>query len=267
MRRLYALAAVMCVVVTAAQLLYLGIGFAAMLPSEHQPSRLNLFWAFGLHDPLQFSELETMMYISLSWAGFLTLLSARNEGPFWTSLPGAHLTCAFAVSIAATALIGGLLKDDSIAFWACPIGYIGVTLLYNLAAFLVLDAVKVLANSLFDRIEAADPQRAKQTRLQLWSQNRATLASEGPRSTLARTTLGSRASRHTHQSLGNEHILRASASSAGSSKARQSEVDRLHGAVAKLADLVGSVAGNNSQVKSAVSEIIASVGGRPNIDA
>ena len=76
-------------------------------------------------------------------AGFLTLLSARNDGPFWTSLPGPHLAGAFVFSVSATTLIGALLKADSIAFWACPIGHIGVTLLYNLAMFLVLDIVKV----------------------------------------------------------------------------------------------------------------------------
>jgi hypothetical protein len=54
--------------------------------------------------------MATMIYISLSWAGFLTLLSARNDGPFWTAPPGAHLLCAFAFSVTATALIGGLLK-------------------------------------------------------------------------------------------------------------------------------------------------------------
>ena len=76
-------------------------------------------------------------------ADFLTLLSARNDGPFWTSLPGPHLAGAFVFSVSATTLIGALLKADSIAFWACPIGHIGVTLLYNLAMFLVLDIVKV----------------------------------------------------------------------------------------------------------------------------
>jgi len=42
--RLYALAGSMSLVVTAAQLLFLGIGFAAMRPAAQQPDRLNLFW-------------------------------------------------------------------------------------------------------------------------------------------------------------------------------------------------------------------------------
>ena len=75
-------------------------------------------------------------------------------------------------------------------------------------------------------------------------------------------TGGSRVSRPTHQSIGNGDALPRSASglSGVSTKARQSEVDRLQGAVAQLAGLVGSLAGNNAQIKSAVSEIIASTG-------
>ena len=34
-------------------------------------------------------------------------------------------------------------QSDSISFYACPIGYIGVTFLYDLAMFFVLDFVKV----------------------------------------------------------------------------------------------------------------------------
>jgi len=297
-------------------------------PRDAQPDRLNLFWWFGVHAPLQFSEMETMMYISLSWAvrapthprerpspaslraptppreqnsppprilgclytapsgclhppspslallasqGFLTLLSARNEGPFWSSMPGAHLCGAFVFSISATTLIGALLKEDSISFWACPIEYIGVTLVYNLLAFVVLDFFKVVANKTLDRVQRTDPQRVKESRFHLWSQNRATLASEplaGGSRGGSRMTGGSRVSRPTHQSIGNGDaggMLPRSASGLSavshSTKARQSEVDRLQGAVAQLAGLVGSLAGNNAQIKSAVSEIIASTGG------
>ena len=129
---------------TAAQLLYLAIGFSAMRPyPDPTIPNPNLFWYFGLKDPLQVSEMEAMMYISLSWSGFYTLLSARNEGPFWTSLPGIHLCVAACLSFGATALLGGLIQSDSISFYACPIGYIGVTFLYDLTMFFVLDFVKV----------------------------------------------------------------------------------------------------------------------------
>ena len=222
LRRLYTLAAVMCAVVTCLQLLYLSMGFAAMRPVSMQPERLNIFWWFGLHEPLQFSEMETMMYISLSWAGFLTLLSCRNEGPFWESLPGVQLCCAFVVSVAATTLIGGLLKADAVSFWACPPTYIALTLLFNLLMFLVLDLVKVIALHLIARLEGRNDW-AKLSQLQLWSANRATLARESSRPIEYSTASANRAPR----------ARSASASS---------DVDRLLQTVGKLAELVGSMA-------------------------
>ena len=83
--RLYSLSGAMCLVVTTAQLLFLGIGFSAMRPAAQQPARLNLFWYLGLRAPLQYSEMATMVYVSLSWAGRLTFLSAQaspSPSPF-----------------------------------------------------------------------------------------------------------------------------------------------------------------------------------------
>ena len=147
------------------------------------------------------------------------------------------------------------LKADSISFWACPIGYIGVTLLYNLAAFLVLDFFKVATNRFLDKYCA--PDAAKIAKFSLFAENRASLASSAHASRAgSRLTRDSRASRATHQSIGNGDRL-----SGMSGKARQSEVDRLQSAVAQLATLVGALAGNNAQVKASVGEIVASVGG------
>merc|ERR1719331_1567032 len=97
-----------------------------------------------------------MMYISLSWAGFLTLLSCRNEGPFWESLPGVQLAGAFVFSVAATTLLGAFMKVDSVSFWACPPTHIALTLLFNLLMFLVLDFVKVLALQVLGRLGGGD---------------------------------------------------------------------------------------------------------------
>ena len=108
-----------------------------------------------------------------------------------------------------------------------------------------------MANLFLDHLQLDDGQSAKRAKFSLFQKNRISLASEasGMRSTAN--------SRQTHQSLGD--VVRASTSSSGSSKARKSEVERLHGAVAKLADLVGGLAPQNREVKARVSEIIASV--------
>jgi len=239
LRRLFSLAAVLCSVVTLAQLLYLSMGFAAMLPKEDQPARLNVFWYFGLEEPLQFSEMETMMYISLSWAGFLTLLSCRNEGPFWESLPGVQLCGAFVVSIGATTLIGGLLKADAVSFWACPWAHIAVTLLFNLLMFIVLDFCKVLANHALDRLDGG-ADWAKLNKLQGWSENRATLARES--------------SRPIEYSTASTHTARAARVRTASASA---DVDRLLSTVGKLAELVGVLSTEQKpEAKAAVAEIL-----------
>ena len=151
----------------------------------------------------------------------------------------------------------------------------GVTLLYNLAMFLALDLVKVLSNRLLDRLRlATDDQSAKRAKYHWFSQNRATLASEiasRPQSQMP----SRRTSRLTHQSLGGdlggdlggglggglgglpERWSRPEQGSASSSGF--SEVERLHGAVARLAEIVGAMAGEKPEVKAAISDILASV--------
>ena len=101
---------------------------------------------FGFETPLAASELHGMMYVSLSWAGFLTLMSGRCEGPFWEQRPGGLLMTAFIISFVVSMLFGGLLKSTKIDFIACPWEYIGVAFLYNMLMFLVLDFVKVYTN-------------------------------------------------------------------------------------------------------------------------
>jgi H+-transporting ATPase len=248
MRRLYALASVLCVTVALLQLLYLIIGYSAMLPASQQPAPMNLIWALGYHTPLQFSEMETMMYISLSWAGFLTLLACRNEGFFWESLPGKELFVAFCVSIGATTLLGSLLKADSISFWATPFPVVLITLIYNLLAFFILDFVKAVANWSFDRIEGkVDPIVGKSMKMSLWAQNRASLATRETGND-RNTGNGAGAARSTREA--------EDARPRTGHRANPEEIERLHGAVAKLAGLLGAVQ-PESQV--AVAEILASL--------
>ena len=248
MRRLYILAAVLCVTVAALQLLFLMVGYAALLPSAQQPAPMNLLWALGYHEVLQFSEMETMMYISLSWAGFLTLLACRNEGFFYESLPGKELAGAFVASIGATTLLGSLLKADSIAFWATPAPVILVTLVWNILAFFILDAVKAFASALLDTIEGKiSPLAAKSTKMSLWAQNRATLASRDT-------------GRDTGRNTGEPSYRRSGAGFASASGAGVGlpggEIEKLQSAVAQLAGLVGTV---QPEAKAAVADILASL--------
>jgi H+-transporting ATPase len=151
--RLFLLAAILSLVVAGLQVFYLAIGYSALLPN--QPANYNMLWEIGYQRTLQFSEMETMMYVSLSLSGFFTLFACRNEGFFWESMPGKELCIAFLGSATATTLLGGLLRADSIAFWACPWEVIAITIGWNVLAFFVLDAVKAGVITVIHKVETA----------------------------------------------------------------------------------------------------------------
>jgi H+-transporting ATPase len=141
---LYILSGALAITVTTAQYIYLWLGMGALRYGDNE---LNAFRAiFGIDDPLSASQLHGMMYISLSWAGFLTLLSGRTEGPFYEQRMGNLLLIAFFISVFASLMFGGFLTSLKIDFIACPWPYIGVTFLYNVLMFIVLDLVKVGTN-------------------------------------------------------------------------------------------------------------------------
>jgi len=162
--RLFILTAIMAVTVTLLQVFFLFFGLAALQQpgatdkyAGVQISNINLFknW-FGIDEPLLSSQLDSMMYISLSWAGFLTLMSGRAESFFFESAPGFQLACAMSFSLIVTLLLGAFLKSTTISFQGCPWPYIGCTFLWNVFAFLVLDCIKVFTNMKIEQYFASD---------------------------------------------------------------------------------------------------------------
>ena len=51
------------------------------------PNPGSLFRSWGLPVPY-YGKLVTMIYLKVSLSDFLTLFSARTEGPFWSMMPG-----------------------------------------------------------------------------------------------------------------------------------------------------------------------------------
>jgi hypothetical protein len=51
------------------------------------PNPGSLFQKWGLPVPY-YGKLVTMIYLKVSLSDFLTLFSARTEGPFWSMMPG-----------------------------------------------------------------------------------------------------------------------------------------------------------------------------------
>jgi len=154
LKRLFVLTAAMAVVVTAFQVSFLHFGEAALQNggevynlNSQGGVNLNIFKSiFGITAPLQASQLSSLMYVSLSWAAFFTLMSGRCEGAFFETPPDVRLQVAMAFSMITTAVIGGMFKSAHFGFQAAPWEYIAVCFAWNMFAFFVLDTIKVSIN-------------------------------------------------------------------------------------------------------------------------
>jgi H+-transporting ATPase len=137
--------------VATAQIAFLIAGMSALIPEGRLTHNVFYHW-FGIKTFLQASELQTLMYASISWAGFLVLMSVRVQGHFWkmftdaTSRPDPLLLGAFLFGTSMTLVIAGTCMSANVDFWAAPWPYLGVAALYNLLAFVMVDTVKVFVN-------------------------------------------------------------------------------------------------------------------------
>jgi len=89
--------------------------------------------------------LRTLIYLSLSVGGILTLLVSRTRGPFWSIRPGRPLMIAAIGAMSAATFIavyGGLMK---------PLGWhmAGIVWAYSIGMFLIQDRVKLMAYKIF----------------------------------------------------------------------------------------------------------------------
>jgi hypothetical protein len=123
----------------------------ALIPNG--ADRMNFFYhVFGIQKFLQASELQTLMYASLSWAGFLVLMSVRVQGHFWNMFyqpatrPDPLLLGAFCFGTTMTLLIAGTCDSSVVDQWSAPWPYIGVAGVYALFTFVVVDTIKVYVN-------------------------------------------------------------------------------------------------------------------------
>jgi len=92
-------------------------------------------------------QLRTLIYLSLSVGGILTLINARTRGPFWSIMPGRALLGATmgAMLIATFIAVYGVLMT--------PLGWrlAGIVWGYSAGLFVVQDRVKLLGYRIFSR--------------------------------------------------------------------------------------------------------------------
>jgi H+-transporting ATPase len=96
---------------------------------------------------LSADELRTLIYLSLSVGGILTLINARTRGPFWSIRPGRALMIA---------TMGAMLAATFIAVYGAlmtPLGWrlAGIVWGYSAGMFLVQDRVKLLGYRIFNK--------------------------------------------------------------------------------------------------------------------
>ena len=107
------------------------------------------FGLFSLGDKvfhLDHAHLQTLMYLTLSVAGHLTIFLARTRGPFWSIRPARVLLLA----VLGTQALATLLAVYGV--FMTPLGwtYAGVVWGYALVWFLLTDRVKLLAYRFLD---------------------------------------------------------------------------------------------------------------------
>jgi H+-transporting ATPase len=91
-------------------------------------------------------ELRTMMYLTLSVAGHLTIFQARTRGPFWSIRPARILLLAVLGTQALATCIAGF------GIFMTPLGWPYAALVwgYALVWFVATDRVKLLGYRVFD---------------------------------------------------------------------------------------------------------------------
>ncbi len=114
------------------------------------------FGLFSLGDKvfhLDHAHLQTLMYLTLSVAGHLTIFLARTRGPFWSIRPARILLLA----VLGTQILATFIAVYGVFMTPIGWGYAGFVWGYALAWFLVTDRAKLLAYRILDPVRAETP--------------------------------------------------------------------------------------------------------------
>jgi H+-transporting ATPase len=125
------------------------LGIATVLGIVGPIAAFGLFYLGDNVFHLDHSQLQTLMYLTLSVAGHLTIFLARTRGPFWSIRPARVLLLAVlgTQSLATVIAVYGIFMT--------PIGwkYAAFVWGYALACFLVTDRVKLVAYRILDPVK------------------------------------------------------------------------------------------------------------------
>jgi H+-transporting ATPase len=123
------------------------LGIASVLGLVGPVASLGLFYLADKVFTLGRPEVQTMMYLTLSVAGHLTIFLTRTRGPFWSIRPAKTLWLA----VLGTQAIATLIAVYGV--FMAPLGwrYAGIVWGYALIWFLLNDRIKLLTYWVLDR--------------------------------------------------------------------------------------------------------------------
>jgi H+-transporting ATPase len=130
------------------------LGVATVLGLVGPIAAFGLFYLGNRVFQLGHPQLQTMMYLTLSIAGHLTIFQTRTRGPWWSIRPAWILLAAVCGTQAVATLVAvygaGLVT---------PLGweYAGIVWVYAIAWFLATDPVKLLTFKVLDKTGADKP--------------------------------------------------------------------------------------------------------------
>ncbi len=137
------------------------LGIATVLGVVGPIAAFGLFYLGDRVFHLGHQQLQTLMYLTLSVAGHLTIFLARTRGPFWSIRPARVLVLA----VVGTQLLATLIAVYGVFMAPLGWGYAALVWCYALAWFLLTDRAKLLAYRILDpaRTSADAPARAPAT--------------------------------------------------------------------------------------------------------
>ena len=129
------------------------LGIATVLGVVGPIAAFGLFYLGKQVFHLDHAHLRTLMYLTLSVAGHLTVFLARTRGPFWSIRPARVLLLA----VLGTQTLATLIAVYGIFMTPIGWGYAAFVWGYALAWFLVTDRVKLLAYRILDLVKPKAP--------------------------------------------------------------------------------------------------------------
>jgi H+-transporting ATPase len=125
------------------------LGIATVLGVVGPIAAFGMFYLGDQVFHLDHAHLQTLMYLTLSVAGHLTIFLARTRGPFWSIRPARILLLA----VLGTQALATLIAVYGVFMTPLGWGYAALVWGYALVWFLLTDRIKLLAYRILDPVE------------------------------------------------------------------------------------------------------------------